>query len=246
MSLDNAHVTLDLIYGGRARVRQPARGYRVNLDTILLAAAVDEGGLLVEAGCGVAAALICVARRWPGARLIGIERDAGIAALARENLVLNALDDRAQIREADALAAFDEAPPADGVFFNPPFDPPGEGTAPAESRRAAHVAERPIGDWVKVWSNRLAGGGLLTLIHRAERLADILAAMQGKLGAVEVFPLRPKAEAPASRVLVRARKGSRAPLRLLRGLDLHDESGAKHTPEAEAVLRGECPIDWRD
>lgn len=244
MSLDNTDVTDDLIYGARVRVRQPARGYRVNVDTILLAAAVEEGAFLVEAGCGVGAALLCVARRFPKARLAGVERDPGFATLARENLILNEVSSRAEIREADALAPIVDMPMADGVFFNPPYDAPGQGRAPAEARRAAHVAERPIVDWIKIWSNRLAGGGVLTLIHRAERLPEILAAFEGRLGGVEIFPVRPMAGAPASRILARARKGSRAPLRLLKGLDLHDGSDAKHTEAAEAILRGDVAIDW--
>jgi tRNA1(Val) A37 N6-methylase TrmN6 len=85
---------------------------------------------------------------------------------------------------------------------------------------------------------------VLTMIHRAERLDRLLAALEGRLGEVCVYPVRPRAEAPAHRVLVRARKGSRAPLRLLPGLELHDDSGAKFTPEAEAIFRGEAVVSW--
>ena len=85
---------------------------------------------------------------------------------------------------------------------------------------------------------------MLTMIHRASKLQEILTALEGRLGGVEVFPIRPRAEEPAKRVLVRARKGSKAPLRLLKGLDLHDGSAAKHTPEAEAILRGDTVISW--
>src|SRR5262249_20306821 len=58
--------THDLIYGGRVKVRQPARGYRVNIDTILIAAALPPAGVadtsrIVELGCGVGAALMAVA-----------------------------------------------------------------------------------------------------------------------------------------------------------------------------------------
>ncbi|HRO04248.1 MAG TPA: methyltransferase, partial [Terricaulis sp.] len=129
------------------------------------------------------------------------------------------------------------------VFFNPPYDDPGAGRAPAENRRAAYVAERPIGDWIKVWSNRMKAHANMTLIHRAHRLGDILAALEGRLGGVEVFPIRPSASAKARRVIVRAWKGSRAPLKLFAGLDLHPEDGAeKYTPQAEAILRGEAYV----
>lgn len=241
--------TEDALLGGKIRVRQPARGYRVNVDTLLLAAALPADGIgqgpIVEVGCGVGAALLavangCVAR---GVRCVGIERDPTYARLARENAALNALSHTVEIIEADAFDPPEDLGQFHRVFFNPPYDGPGAGRPPAENRRVAYIAERPIGDWIKVWSNRMKAHANMTLIHRAHRLGDILAALEGRLGGVEVLPIRPSASAEARRVIVRAWKGSRAPLKLFKGLDLHPEDGAdKHTPEAEAILRGEAYI----
>lgn len=242
----DANFTEDAILGGRLRVRQPARGYRVNLDTILLAAAVEArpGAQLMEAGCGIGAALLAVALRTPGATLAGIERDANMAAIARENVALNAMDDRVEIVTGDALERSANGGVFDGVFFNPPFDEPGEGRAPAATRAYAHVADASIDAWIAALADRLRGGAALTLIHRAAKLAEILAAFDGRLGGVEIIPIHPRAGEPAKRVLARARKGSRAPLRLLPGLTLHDASGAKYAPDVESLLRGEGAIKW--
>ncbi|HYD71972.1 MAG TPA: methyltransferase, partial [Candidatus Binatia bacterium] len=130
----------------------------------------------------------------------------------------------------------------DYVFFNPPYDADGEGRPPSEARRGSYIADRPIGDWIKVWSNRMRAHAEMTLIHRAYRLRDILGALEGRLGSVSVFPIRPCADKPARRVIVRARKGSKGPLQIHKGLDLHpdDKSKDKYTPEAEAILRGEA------
>jgi tRNA1(Val) A37 N6-methylase TrmN6 len=242
----DANFTEDAILGGRLRVRQSARGYRVNLDTILLAAAVEAkpGARLMEAGCGVGAALLAVAMRTPSVTLVGIERDANMAAMARENVALNAMGDRVEIVTGDALERSANWGVFDGVFFNPPFDEPGEGRAPAATRAYAHVADAPIDAWIAALADRLRGGAALTLIHRAAKLAEILAAFEGRLGGAEIIPIHPRAGEPAKRVLARARKGSRAPLRLLPGLTLHDASGAKYAPEAEALLRGEGELVW--
>jgi tRNA1(Val) A37 N6-methylase TrmN6 len=243
-------ITEDALLGGRLRIRQPKRGYRVNVDTLLLAASVgaESGARLMEAGCGVGAALIAVAARCPGAALLGVERDANMAALARENVALNAMQERVEIVTGDALersanwganwGVFD------GVFFNPPYDEPGEGRAPAASRAYAHIADAPIDAWVAALADRLTGGAALTLIHRAAKTGEVLAAFEGRLGGAELIPIHPRAGEPAKRVLVRARKGSRAPLTLLPGLTLHDASGAKYTPETEALLRGEGEVVW--
>ncbi len=241
-------ITEDALYGGRIRIRQPKRGYRVNVDTLLLAAAISplqSGERVVELCCGVGAALLAVAASNDAdVTFTGIERDPHYAALARDNVELNGQARRTSVIEADALEG--DFGQFDNVFFNPPYDGEGEGRAPAENRRAAYVADRPIEDWVKVWSNRMAGDATLTLIHRVHKLGEILAALDGRLGGVEIAPIRPYADTNASRVIVRARKGSRAPLKLCAGLTLHPSSEAadKYTPEAEAILRGEARVNF--
>lgn len=245
--------TEDSLLDGRIRIRQPARGYRVNADTLLLAAAHPpatircDGTRVVEVCCGVGAALLAVAvpyNREGAIEFVGIERDPGLAALARENIVLNGQGHRANIAEADALDLSTDFGLFDYAFFNPPYDTDGEGRAPSDAKRDAYISDRPIGDWIKVWSNRLRAHGELTLIHRAHRLREILDALDGRLGSVRVFPIRPCSDKPARRVIVRARKGSKGPLSLLCGLDLHptDKDKGKFTPEADAIFRGERHI----
>lgn len=242
-------LTEDAILGGRVRLKQPRRGYRVNVDTILLAASlmqVRAGDRIVELGCGVGGALIAMAKSFDGAGAVflGIERECAYANLARENVAQNGLTQTTTILEADGLDSARDVGVFDHVLFNPPYDYEGEGRAPIESRQAAYIADRPIEDWIKLWSNRMAANADFTLIQRARRLPEILAALEGRLGGVQIYPVRPHARAEASRIIVRAKKGSRAPLRLLPGLDLHaiGASEAKYTPEAEAILQGQARI----
>ena len=79
--------------------------------------------------------------------------------------------------------------------------------------------------------------GTITLIHRADRLGDLLALLQGQAGEVVVFPLWPKRGVAAKRVIVRARKGIRSPLALSAGLVMHEDDGA-FTARADDILRG--------
>lgn len=238
--------TEDALLNGRIRIRQPARGYRVNVDTLLLAAAIEtkDGARLMEAGSGVGAALLSLAIRNENTKLVGVERDQNIASISRENVAANAMMHRIEIVTGDALDRGLQLGVFDGVFTNPPFDDGGEGRAPSESRKYAHVADAPLDAWIAALADRLTGGAALTMIHRAAKLPEILAGLDGRLGGAEVIPIRPRAGEPARRVLVRARKGSRAPFRLCPELVLHDASGAKHTPETEAVLRGEAVIGF--
>ena len=82
------------------------------------------------------------------------------------------------------------------------------------------------------------------IIHRADRLADLLALLAPKAGSFQIRPIHPFADEPAKRVLVRAVKTGKAPLRIDPALILHDRSGGKHTPETEAILRGRAALPW--
>jgi tRNA1(Val) A37 N6-methylase TrmN6 len=90
--------------------------------------------------------------------------------------------------------------------------------------------------WIKTAAWLLSARGTLSLIWRADGLADVLRALAGAFGALAIVPVHGKPEEPAIRVLVRATKGSRAPLALLPALVLNDSAG-RPTAQAEAVLR---------
>lgn len=95
--------TTDDFLGGKVRLRQPVDGYRATSDAVLLAAAVEAAGAarILDVGCGSGAVALCAAARCPNARITGIELQPEMAALARENIRLNELNERIDIVEAD-------------------------------------------------------------------------------------------------------------------------------------------------
>jgi tRNA1(Val) A37 N6-methylase TrmN6 len=237
------------VLGARIRLLQPERGYRAGLDAALLAAACDAtaGEQVIEAGCGVGAALLAAATRRPEALFVGVERDPQALDLVRRNTALNDLDARVRSEPGDVakgfralgLGAFDLA------MSNPPFfDDPGALRGPAPARKGAYLADAGLETWCVFLSKAVREGGRIHIIHRADRLADILAGLGPKCGSFRIRPIHPFADQPAKRVLVRAIKTGKAPLMLLPPLVLHDRSGAKHTAETEAILRGEAELGW--
>jgi tRNA1(Val) A37 N6-methylase TrmN6 len=241
--------TEDRLLGGRMVLRQPATGYRAGLDAALLAAACDVEGeaRVLDAGCGAGAVLAAAAARRPLARFTGLERDPEMTALARENLGLNGLEARAEILQGDVSAPFSALgrPAFDAVLANPPFfDDPGALRGPAPAKRGAWMADDGLAAWTGFLLKAVREGGTVTLVHRADRLADMLALLSAKAGSFQVRPIHPFADAPAKRVLVRAVKTGKTPLVLLPPLVLHPRGGAKHTTEVEAILRGEAGLDW--
>ena len=106
------------------------------------------------------------------------------------------------------------------------------------------MADDGLAAWTGLMLKAVREGGRIVIIHRADRLADLLALLGEKAGSFAVRPVHPFADEPAKRVLVQAIKTGRAPLRLLPPLVLHDRAGGKHTAETEAILRGRAALDW--
>jgi len=239
--------TDDAVLGGRVRLKQKKKGHRVGHDAILLAAATNAqpGDRVVEFGAGVGAAGLALAVRCPDVAVTLLEIDPELSDIAAQNIVRNGLDQRVRVITLDVTAPADDFAAegigpgsADHVLMNPPFNNPArQNVSPDPARRAAHAGDGIIADWTTAAAWVLHSAGTLTLIWRADGLDEVLAALGDRFGGIAVLPVHGRAGAPAIRVVVQARKGSRAPLTLLPGLNLNDEAG-KPTAEAEAVLRG--------
>jgi tRNA1(Val) A37 N6-methylase TrmN6 len=240
---------VDDLLGHRLKVRQPRRGYRAGLDAALLASSIEiapgERGL--EAGCGVGAALLQVAARCPDAQLVGIERDPQALELAVGNIGTNQLGDRVTVMPgnvAERFSGFGQAP-FDVAFANPPFfDDPSSLRAPDPSRRGAWIADDGLEAWCGFLLKAVREGGRVTLVHRADRLADLLSLLAPKAGSFRIRPVHPFADAPAKRVLIRAVKTGKAPLVLLPPVVLRERGSDRDRPEIEALLRGEVALGW--
>ena len=243
-----SELTTDDFLGGRLRITQPARGYRAGADAVMLAAAcpASPGETVLELGCGAGVASLCLARRVPGLTLTGLERQPDYAALARHNAAANALP--LSVIEGDLAAP----PPAlrgasfDHVIMNPPFFLGGT-PAPDPGRAGARSEETPLSLWIDAALRRLKPKGWLTVIQRADRLDGLICGLQGRAGALTILPLAARRGAEAGRIILAARKGAGAPLRLLapfviHAAEYHQGDGEDLTPEAAAVLRDVAPI----
>lgn len=243
----DASCTDDGFLGGRLRLLQPAKGYRAGIDAVLLAASIPlrAGERALEAGSGVGVASLCLGSRVPGTEILGLELQNDLVRVARENARRNDFAPRISFLEGDIgapvrdLAALGLEPQSwHHVFANPPFYHPDATAIPPDRGKAqAHVTlGSDLVDWVRFACVMAPPKGTVTFIHRADALAGLLSALEGHVGGIEIFPLWPAAGKPASRVIVRGVRGSRAPLSLRAGLVLHGRDG-RFTERAEAILR---------
>lgn len=243
-------VTEDAFLGGSLTLLQPRRGYRAGIDAVLLAAAAPlqtgRPARVLDAGAGVGVVGLCIARRVGTAQVTLVESEPHLVALARANVARNDLSERVGVIEADVtgpasdLATAGLAPDTfDHVVANPPYYVEGRGRRARHAiKAAAHaMAAGSLARWVRFLTRVSLPGGTLTIVHRPDALNDLTKLLEGRFGELKVLPLHPRAGEPAIRIIVQGRKGSRAPLRLLSGVVLHEEDGHSFRPEVARVLR---------
>ncbi len=238
--------TEDAFLGGQLRLRQLKSGHRAGHDAMLLAAATaaQSGHRVVDFGAGVGAAGLAVAKRVTGIKLVLVEIDAALARLAHDNACANAIPADTVVLDVtsgtDVFTAAGLAPDsADVVLMNPPFnDPARHRASPEKAREIAHVATAAtLESWIHAARRTLKSGGVLTLIWRADGLAQVLAALDRGFGSVAILPVHGDPTAPAIRIIVRATKGGRAPLRIHPALMLNDKSAVPNK-EVQEILAG--------
>ncbi len=238
-------ITEDQFLGGRLKIRQPKTGYRAGADPVFLSAAIDAkpGETVLDLGCGVGVAMICLKSRLPNVIVTGVELQQELAGLCRQNLAANKLD--GEVLEADV----NDLPQAlrersfDHVLTNPPFFDVSAGSPAAhEGRELGRRTAVSVETWLGVALRRLKPEGTLTLINRIEQLPACLAAVEGRAGAIRVLPLSARIGKPAKLFLLKARKGAKTPMTLLHPLVLHDgeehvQDGDSYSEIAKSVLR---------
>jgi tRNA1(Val) A37 N6-methylase TrmN6 len=244
-------LTEDRLLGGRIVIRQPADGYRVGIDPLLLAASVTAsvGGRVLDVGCGVGAAALAVAVRVAGALVTGLDQDRTAVGLAAANAQATGVADRAHFYICNLRSLPVRLSPGifDHVITNPPHHAEGTGRVPANAHKAQSTIEGEVSlaEWLQFCVKMARPKGAVTVIHRADRLHEVLAALDGRLGELTIFPFWPggSGEKAAKRVLVRGRRSVSGPLGLLPGLVLHAADGS-FTEAAEAILRHGGPLPW--
>lgn len=249
-------VTTDHFLDHGIAVRQFAgSGHRSGLDAIMLAATAPTKfvGRAADLGAGAGVVGMAVAHRCASAQVDLFEIDPELSALSAESLALEHnghLAGRISVQVGDIAAAADllasagqKAGSYDLVLANPPYNDDTHRQSPDARRAKAHMATPATPEvWVKAAAQMLAHRGHLALILRPENLQAWLQAAQHSLGGLVILPLHPRAHKPASRVLIGAAKNSRAALKMLPPLVLHEEDGS-NTPQVEEILRGRAAID---
>lgn len=247
--------TVDAFHRGVFVLVQPrSTGHRAGMDAMILAGAVPSrfSGRLADFGAGAGAAGLAVAARCPEAKVVLVEQSPEMAHYARltlEHPTNATLAARVALLVADVTltglarqAAGLAQDSFDFVIANPPFNAGADRASPDPLRRQARVMPANVFEhWLRSAAAVLRPGGSAAIIARPQSLAPLLGALAGRFGGARIVPVHPYADAPAIRLVLRAVKGSRAPLSLLPAVVLHEAGGA-FTARAEAIIDGRASL----
>jgi tRNA1(Val) A37 N6-methylase TrmN6 len=247
------HIDETGFLAGKVMLRQLRRGHRAGTDAALLVAAARPyaKGRVADLGAGVGAIGLSLAMLDRTLELLLIEIDPLLARLADEAASANGCAARVEVLNLDLRAIADGRSPlpsagsCDLAVMNPPFaDARGQQASPDPLRARAHVMPRGgLAAWIDAARALLKPKGALVVIHRPDALDELLAALRSGFGAIALRPVHPRADQPATRILLFARKGSRAPLSIAPALVLHE--GNAFTPLAAMIHRGEAGLAFR-
>ena len=214
-------------------IRQPRAGYRFSLDPLLLCDFVSlrPSERVVDLGTGCGVMLLVLARREPSARLVGVEFQPEMAALARENLLANGLADRVAVSETDILQHKQLSPDSafDLVVSNPPYRTPGSGKVSPRSGRdlARHESTASLADFLAAAKYLVKPSGRICMIYHPERLAEFMAtAAELKLSPVRLRMVHGTIDADARMFLVELVKGRKGTLQTLPPLIVYNADGS--------------------
>lgn len=230
--------------GGRLKLTAPASGYRGGIDPYLLAAFASGNGQILELGCGIGTATLALASRQKntGNDVVyeGFDISDNNIDLATQNATQNQLDCRFfqhDIKDKKSLKRdrYDE------VIMNPPYFEAQTYYQDEKTKKQLSNQESAGGttlkDWIDTANFTLHAKGIITMIHRAERMDEILSYLKDKkFGHALILPLWPRAGVEAKLCLIKARKGSAKKLTLLPGLIMHEDGAKRYTPDLQKIL----------
>jgi len=229
-------------------IRQPEKGYRFSIDSVLLAgfaAPFCRGSVLdLGTGCGV---LLLLLSRLSGEMSfgVGVELQEELFECARDNFLSNGVPDS----DLQSLQAFrgdfrEELPDIvpgsfNLVVSNPPYGRMGEGRRNPDSGRetARHEVSSSLEELFSVAGRFMAPGGRFALILPVERIRDIeMCRRQTRMSMKVTRLVYPREEKPPSRVLCCLTRESCGSTEELPPLILHAEK-EKYCPEVEKICR---------
>ena len=89
MNNNSLGLTKNKILDGAVTLYQPKQGFRIGIDSVLLASSVNKYTKCIEFGTGSGIILVYLSKKFPDSKILGIEKNIDLVNLAKKNLKEN-------------------------------------------------------------------------------------------------------------------------------------------------------------
>ena len=217
------------------------------LDSFLLASLpkLKPGWKVCDLGCGTGLLGLLLLQRQRALAVTGLDIQPEAVRLGKLAAAENRMEDRLFFRLEDLRETALPAGSFDLAVCNPPYFPPSAGPLPkGEARRTARTEEAcALEDVCRAAGRLLRWGGAFCLVHKPERLTDLLCALRGEglePKRLRLVSLRP--ERAPSLLLLEARRGGKPGLAVEEPLILENPDGSPTAELNRIYFREEAPL----
>lgn len=163
------------------KIIQNAKGFCFGIDSVLLsdfAKGIKKNSTVVDIGTGTGIISILLSAKTDIKKIYGVEIQEDVANMAKRSVELNHLEDKIEIINTNIKNIFNflEANKIDAIVTNPPYMKLNTGAQNEERKKliSRHEVECTLEDIIQVSYKLLKSNGAFYMVHRAERIVDIL------------------------------------------------------------------------
>ena len=215
------------------KIIQNTDGFCFGMDSVLLsdfAKEIRNGSMVLDLGTGTGILGILLCGKTNLKKVYGIEVQSEVAEMASRSIELNNLQDRFEIINDNIknLDKYFELGTIDAIVTNPPYKKPNSGLINENKAKliSRHEIEASLEDFIKISAKLLKNSGEFYMVHRPERLVDIMELMRKyKLEPKKLKMVSPNINKEPNLVLIKAVKNGKAFLKLDKNLYVYDENG---------------------
>lgn len=236
-------VSSDLFFNGKLKIFQSKDFFKSGSDAVFLSTFVDlKNGTILDVGCGTGVVSLCLAYRNPRLKIYGIDVQEKLIELCTLSAKKNGLNNQCTFLKGNILNTEFLPQSLDAVVTNPPYF---EDSSPSPNGAVslAKTETVPIEDWIQACTQLIKPRGIFYCIYPAAHIERILRNLD-QFGDIVIFPLWPRENQNAKRILIKAKKLIKGPTVFAKGLILHTAFQNTYTQEAERLLKDGMPISY--
>ncbi len=229
--LENERID-DLEYEG-LKIIQNRDGFCFGIDSILLtdfAKEIEERSKIVDLGTGTGIIAILLSKKINPSKIIGVEIQEEVYEMAKRSIELNNLENTIEVINSNIKDLQDKVQmnTFDAVVTNPPYKKVGTGITNENNKKliSRHETEASLEDFIRVSNKLLKDKGSLYMVHRPDRLVDIIELLRKyKIEPKQIKFVYPKEGKEANLLLIKAIKNAKPFLKIEKPLYVYNQNG---------------------